>query len=192
MVFLRSVVCVLGMIFGSALAANKPASAYLPGIVHWPQTYNNCGPASVAGVLGYYGVKISQAEVQKVLRPTGEGYMSAEGIDGYVKTFGLRATRFKAGEIGHLKRLLDKGIPVLVLQWLDRPGHIPHFRIVRGYDDANRVVWVSDPYFGGEAYISYADFMTLWDVYNREFIPIYPKDWTSKIEAILNVKIPKS
>ncbi|MBB6097778.1 ABC-type bacteriocin/lantibiotic exporter with double-glycine peptidase domain [Deinobacterium chartae] len=174
-------------LLGPAQAARQPSSAYLEGIAHTFQTYNNCGPASLVSVLGYYGYRVSQEEARKALRPQG-GYMTADVIDPYLRPYGLRATRFKGGRLEDLKKLVSAGIPVLVLQWLDRVGGTPHFRVVRGYDDRAGVMWVSDSMYGAQAYLSYADFQTLWSVYGQEFIPIYPEGWQGRLEALLGVK----
>lgn len=166
---------------------SRPASAYLPGLRHVAQTYNNCGPASIVSVLGYYGIQKSQDELRRILRPNG-GYMTAGVIDPYLRPLGLRATRFRGGTPEHLRRLIAQGVPVIVLQWLDRVGGIPHFRVVRGYDDASGVFWLDDPIYGENVYVSYLDFVRLWGVYGEEFIPVYPEGWQSRIESILGVK----
>lgn len=163
------------------------AALYLPNLSYVAQTYNNCGPASIVSVLGYYGINASQDALRQVLRPNG-GYMTAGVIDPFLKPYGLRATRFKGGNIEHLRRLIEQGIPVIVLQWLDRVGGIPHFRVVRGYDDKAQVMWLSDPIYGPNVYVNYADFERLWGVYGQEFIPVYPQDAVAKVEAALGVK----
>ncbi|WP_045233519.1 C39 family peptidase [Deinococcus pimensis] len=186
---LRLLSLVLGLVVLSSAGetASRPASAYLPGVGYVAQTYNNCGPASIVSVLDYYGFKKSQDEVRLVLRPNG-GYMKADVIDPYLRPFGLRATRFKNGSAEHLRRLVAQGVPVIVLQWLDRVGGIPHFRVVRGYDDKSGVFWISDPIYGANVYLRYEDFDTLWGVYGQEFIPVYPEGWQSRIMTILGLK----
>ncbi|PYE54439.1 C39 family peptidase [Deinococcus yavapaiensis] len=174
-------------LLSASAAFARPASAYLPDLAFVHQTYNNCGPASIVSVLGYYGLKADQSELARVLRPRG-GYMTADVIDPFLKPYGLRATRFKRGEIEHIRLLVAQGIPVIVLQWLDRVGGIPHFRVVRGYDDKQGVFWMADPIYGPNVYVDYHDFERLWAVYGQEFIPVYPEGWQAKIEKILGVK----
>lgn len=192
----------LGLLVGASAVTQQNVrasrSAYIPGLTFQPQTYNNCGPASVAGVLGAYGVSLTQEEVSQVLRPTGTGYMRADVIDGYVRQFGLRAPLVVSGRIENIKAVIDLGVPVLVLQWLkgsgsgkDFVGEVPHFRTVRGYDDQAGVFWVNDPLIGEDAVISYKDFTTLWSVYDRWFIPIYPQNLTPRMEATLGIKMPR-
>lgn len=181
----RTALLYLVFILGSAAAL--PSSAYLPGLTHVAQSYNNCGPAALVSVLGYYGYRADQAALASVLRPQG-GYMTSGVIAPFLRNYGLRATVFKNGQAGHLRALLAAGIPVITLQWLDREGGIPHFRVVRGYDDKAGVFWLDDPLYGANVYVSYADFQRLWGVYGQEFIPVYPAGWEAKVAALLGVR----
>lgn len=165
-----------------------PVSAYLAAVGHVAQTYNNCGPASIVSVLSYYGVRASQGEVAGVLRPNG-GYMLAGVIPPFVTRYGLRATRFKNGSLENLRQLAAAGIPVIVLQWMNRPGGIPHFRVVRGYDDAAGLMWLSDPIYGPNVYVKYADFERLWGLAGQEFVPVYRPAQTVLVGRILNVRL---
>src|SRR4051812_15008199 len=49
----------------------SPESLRLPGFQYIRQTLNNCGPASIAEVLHYWGVERTQDDVRVVLRPDG-------------------------------------------------------------------------------------------------------------------------
>ena len=124
--------------------------------------------------------------------------MMADVIDGFVRPYGLRATRFSGGDLEHIKRTIDLGIPVLVLQWLrgsgtgkNFVGEIPHFRTVRGYDNKSGIFWIDDPLLGPNVVISYRDFKTLWGVYNNQFIPVYPTNMTAALERAIGTRIPR-
>jgi uncharacterized protein len=164
-----------------------PRAVQLGGLNFVYQTYNNCGPAALVSVLGAYGLRADQAALAAELRPNG-GYMTTEVIDPFLKPLGLRATRFRSGQLSHLRALLSAGYPVLVLQWLNAPGGVPHFRVVRGFDDASRRIFLSDPIYGPNVYLSYADFDRLWNVYGQEFIPVYPASDAAKVARLLGVK----
>ncbi len=172
----------------SQTAQLHPTSAYLAAVGHVAQTYNNCGPAAIVAVLNYYGVQASQGEVAGVLRPNG-GYMLAGVIPPFITRYGLRATRFRNGSLENLRQLAAAGIPVIVLQWMNRPGGIPHFRVVRGYDDAAGLVWLSDPIYGPNVYVKYADFERLWTLAGQEFVPVYRPAQTALVGRILNVRL---
>jgi uncharacterized protein len=171
----------------SPAAPAHPASAYL-AVGHVHQTYNNCGPASIVSVLSYYGLKVDQQDAARVLRPAG-GYMMAGVIPPFVARYGLSATRFKNGSLENLRQLTAAGIPVIVLQWMNRVGGIPHFRVVRGYDDRTGLVWLSDPIYGPNVYVHYADFERLWTLAGQEFVPVYRPDQKALVGRLLNVRL---
>lgn len=67
-------------------------SAFIHTVRYISQTLNNCRPASVAEVLGYWGIDRSQGQVQAVLRADGNSRgMAPFGIPGYAKDLGMRA-----------------------------------------------------------------------------------------------------
>lgn len=164
-----------------------PHAVQLSGLGFVYQTYNNCGPAALVSVLGAYGLRADQMALAEELRPGG-GYMTSGVIDPFLKPLGLRATRFHSGQLSHLKSLLSAGYPVIVLQWMNQVGAAPHFRVVRGFDDGTRRIFMSDPIYGPNVYLSYTDFDRLWNVYGQEFIPVYPASDAAKVARILGVK----
>jgi uncharacterized protein len=164
-----------------------PVSAFLD-VGYVAQAYNNCGPASIVSVLRYYGLQVDQGQVAQVLRPNG-GYMLAGVIPPFVERYGLKATRFKNGKLEYLRQLTAAGIPVIVLQWLNNANTIPHFRVIRGYDDRSGLVFLSDPIYGPNVYVSYSDFERLWSLAGQEFVPIYRPAQTALVGRILNVRL---
>ncbi|MDR6218464.1 C39 family peptidase [Deinococcus soli (ex Cha et al. 2016)] len=170
---------------GGTATTPIPPAAYLQSVGWVKQTYNNCGPASIIAALENYGLTANQAAVARQLRPNG-GYMTADVIDPFLRSYGLSAQRYKNGSIQALRPLIASGIPVIVLQWLDREGGIPHFRVVRGYDDRTQTIYLSDSIYGPNVYLSYTDFERLWGVYRNEMIPVFPTgmtDWVNELVA---------
>lgn len=174
-------------------AATQPPSKaiFLPRGLTWSkQTFNNCGPQALSSILSYYGVRVNQEKISQTLKACPKCYMRSDVIDPYVKGFGLRAQRFQNGAAGHIKVLVRAGYPVLVLQYLNKPGEVPHFRIVTGFDDSLKTFYVNDPYYAPNASISYQAFDTLWgDLYSRQFIVVYPAPDRSRIGKLLGVKL---
>src|SRR5690348_9940646 len=73
-------------------SATPPAKAALGPLEFISQTMNNCGPASVAEVLDFWGIHKSQGEVQAVLRADGNpNGMSPFGLPSYVRGLGMAA-----------------------------------------------------------------------------------------------------
>jgi LysM repeat protein len=166
--------------FGNAL----PIRTYLDGLAFEHQTYNNCGPSALSSVLGFYKAQVSQDVIRRATR-RGNAYMHVSAIAPELSKFGLKTITIKNGRLDQVKRLLALGIPVIVLQWYDRPGHIAHFRVVRGYDDQAGLVWVSDSMIGPVAYLNYASFDALWNTQGRQMFPVYPKGFDGQVKALL-------
>ncbi|AWN23601.1 hypothetical protein DKM44_10475 [Deinococcus irradiatisoli] len=166
--------------FGDAL----PLRTYLKGLAFDFQTYNNCGPSALSSVLGFYKVRLSQSVIQQTTRQ-GSEYMQVSAIAPELAKFGLHTRTIRGGQIRQVKKLLALGIPVIVLQWYDRPGHINHFRVVRGYDDQAGVMWVSDSMIGPVAYLSYRDFDELWNTQGRQMFPVYPAGYEAQVKTFL-------
>ena len=166
--------------FGKAL----PVRTYLQGLAFDRQTYNNCGPSALSAVLGFYKAQVSQDAIRRTTRPGG-GYMQVSAIAPELSRYDLRTLTIHNGRLDQVKRLLALGIPVLVLQWYDRPGHINHFRVVRGYDDAAGLVWVSDSMIGPVAYMSYESFDGMWNTQGRQMFPVYPRGFEAQVQALL-------
>ncbi|CAM3589135.1 LysM peptidoglycan-binding domain-containing protein [Deinococcus saxicola] len=166
--------------FGNEL----PIRTYLPGLGFSLQTYNNCGPSALSSVLGFYKVQIGQNVIQRTARPDG-GYMQISAIAPELRKFKLRTLAVRGGHLSQIKRLLALGIPVIVLQWYERPGEVPHFRVVRGYDDQAGLVWVSDSMVGPLAYMSYRSFDALWNTQSRQMFPVYPEGYDKLVRRLV-------
>ena len=166
--------------FGNML----PMRTFLQGLAFDHQTYNNCGPSALSSVLGFYKAQVSQEAIRRTTRKNG-GYMQVSAIAPELGKYGLNTLTIHNGRLDQVKRLLALGIPVIVLQWYDRPGHIDHFRVVRGYDDQAGLVWVSDSMIGPVAYLSYASFDALWNTQGRQMFPVYPKGFDGAVRALL-------
>lgn len=161
-----------------------PVRTYLQGLSFDFQTYNNCGPSALSSVLGFYRVHIGQDVIQRTTR-TGDAFMQISAIAPELARFKLKTIAVRQGQPAQVKRLLSLGIPVIVLQWFDRPGHINHFRVVRGYDDQARVFWVSDSMVGPLAYLSYHSFEVLWNTQARQMFPVYPEGYDAVVRKLI-------
>ncbi|MDV6374028.1 LysM peptidoglycan-binding domain-containing protein [Deinococcus arenicola] len=166
--------------FGNEL----PLRTYLPGLGFSLQTHNNCGPSALSSVLGFYRVHIGQNVIQRTARPDG-GYMQISAIAPELRKFKLRTLSVRGGQLSQVKRLLALGIPVIVLQWYGPSGQIPHFRVVRGYDDQAGLVWVSDSMVGPLAYMSYKSFDALWNTQSRQMFPVYPEGYDKLVRRLV-------
>jgi len=168
-----------------AVAPSGPAAS-VGDLAHIWQTYNNCGPASVAEVLSYWGVYRTQYQAQLVLRadnnPRG---MWPYGVPGYARSVGVRALVGVAGTPRLIKALVSNGFPVIVNQAYSVTDSSRHYRPIQSYDDRQGVFVSSDP-FGGAGYtITYADFNKIWAAANNRFIVLYPPSKALLLNAAL-------
>ena len=161
-------------------------SARLYGIQHAWQTWNNCGPATLAMTLSYYGSDLDQAAAGSALRgnPDDKNVSPAELI-AFARAQGFQARLLVNGDADRLRRLIDAGVPVLIETWLDPEdaGGLGHYRLLVGYDD-DAGAWIAyDTYVGVNLvnpqgdyqgiWLPYAETEALWKVFNRTAVVIY-------------------
>jgi tetratricopeptide (TPR) repeat protein len=169
----------------------------LSGIRHEWQTWNNCGPATIAMNLSYFGSTIDQAQAGAVLRLSADDKnVSPHELVAYAQSQGYVSQRLVNGSTDLARTLLSNGIPVLVETWHEEHPNdgLGHYRLLVGYDDASQEWTIYDSYdrtnlisvdpYGGLRY-SFADLEALWKVFNRAFVLAYPPDRAPIVEAIL-------
>ena len=174
-----------------------PTQVRLTGLDHWWQTWNNCGPATLAMNLSYYGSRAGQAEVAAALRPDPDDKnVTPEEMAAYARSLGFGALVRVNGDAERLRQLLAAGIPVLIETWHEpEPGNgMGHYRLLVGYDDPAgewiaydsydaRGVSRDGPYSGIR--LPYDELGWLWDVFNRVYLVVFPPDQAPALEAIL-------
>ena len=130
-------------------------------------TYNGCGPASLAMVLKYYNLDISQEEIAEEIMVkdnpfTNEEYCNPLKMVFYVRKLGLKA-KFKLMAINKIKGYLQEGIPVIAIQFSRFPKILQnlHYRIAIGYDDDFGELIFHDVLFGENYAMEYSYFKSL-------------------------------
>ena len=169
----------------------------LTGMRHEWQTWNNCGPATVAMAMSYFGSPIDQAQAGAVLRLSPDDKnVSPEELVAYAQNQGYVAALLVNGSTELARTLLSNGVPVLVETWHeDEPDNgLGHYRLLAGYDDAQQNWIVYDSYdhtglIDGDHYLGlrmpYAKLDAWWKVFNRTYVLVYPPDLTPVVDAIL-------
>ena len=169
-----------------------PASARLNGFQHQFQDWNNCGPATMAMTMSYFGLNVTQNDTAAFLKPSPEDRnVSPYEMVNYVN----QQTDFTAisranGTPETIKRLISQGIPVILEIGIEPPGEYRwlgwygHYLLVVAYDDAEEQFWVYDSWLGtslvpgenadrnGRA-LTYDDLDTFWPQFNRNYIAVY-------------------
>lgn len=174
---------------GMGLAQNQ---VDLKGVPHEYQRLNNCGPTTVGMYLGYYGTPLNQHQIAPVLKPNPKDKnVSPEQVVDYVQQQGFRAKLGSGGNLGTLKKLLRRGIPVMVHTWMELPGEggLGHFRLVTGYDESRGQFTTFDSYLGPRRVFSYRQFDRDWQVMNRTYLVVYPEKQAAWVEKALGVRM---
>jgi ABC-type bacteriocin/lantibiotic exporter with double-glycine peptidase domain len=121
---------------GGDLPQDRKVRHCIPKVPFYPQSKYQCGPASLASVLNYYGFPVTPGEIanaiyEKRLR----GTLSIDLVL-YAQRVGFSAKAYR-GNLTDLKSHVSKDRPLIVFQDLGYPIlSIPHFSVVVGYDDA--------------------------------------------------------
>jgi tetratricopeptide (TPR) repeat protein len=132
------------------------------------------------------GIETSQQRIADELRPNkGDKNVDATEIAGYRERFNLHSRVMVGGDAERLRRLTAAGIPVIVEQLLHEGDDISHFRLVRGYDDANAVFITGDSYYAATYNLGYKTFEELWRMFNFRYLPVWREDQAATVQAIL-------
>ncbi len=159
-----------------------PSSALLEPTNYQPQTYNNCGPCSIAILLGYYGPWITQHEVNDIVPPGPSVCASAD----YMPHHQLEGRAYQVPSLRDpIRLLLANGIPVIASQRLELESDIGHYRVIKGYDDAAGEFISDDPLQskGPDYHIDYETFARL--ARRGAFVAVYPPEMDAQVQSLM-------
>jgi ABC-type bacteriocin/lantibiotic exporter with double-glycine peptidase domain len=133
----------------------------IAGVPFIPQETYQCGPASLAMVLRFYGAEVVPDEIAAELYlPSARGTVNFD-LEFYARRRGFQARSFR-GTLKGAKDELRRGRPLIVFQDLGFASYpVPHFAVLLGYDDRAGVVVLhsgTTPY----RVVSYAEFERTW------------------------------
>lgn len=173
-----------------------PALMVLPPPAHITQGPNNCGPATLAMYLRFYGWGGDQYTISDVIKPvSADRNVNVDELDYYVRVnVGALNTLFRVnGSLEMIKQLLAAGIPVMV-----EKGHVieidylfnddywnGHYALVTGYDDAAGEFIFQDSYNGPDQRMGYEEFDMWWQHFNRVYNLVFRPEQAATVEAIL-------
>jgi len=110
-------------------------SQLIEEVPFYPQQEYQCGPASLAGVLNYWGVHISPGEIAtEIYSKSAKGTLTLDMIV-YSERQNLKAQQY-GGSLQDLRTNIDSGYPLIVLVdhgfWIYQQNH---FMVVVGYNE---------------------------------------------------------
>lgn len=181
-------------------------TARIGDITHQFQSWNNCGPATLAMSLSHFDLDLKQEETASWLKPDPEDRnVSPEELVAYVnENTDLQSVMRVNGTVELLKRFITAGFPVIIETGIDPPGDYSwlewygHYYLVVAYDDSNETIFVYDSWLGsgenpqgerinveeGRA-IGYEDFDNHWRQFNRTFIVTYEESEFDTVADII-------
>ncbi len=174
-----------------------PERVQLPAPAWEKQDWNNCGPATLAMALRFYGWSGDQFDISALLKPDrGDKNVNVEELVYYVRTrAGWLGAEFRVGgDFETLKRFLAAGYPVMVEKGfiLDPSdgggGWAGHYLLLTGYDEREGIFIAQDsnPGTGGpDRRVSYKELDEGWKAFNRVYILIFPTGERQAIEGLL-------
>jgi tetratricopeptide (TPR) repeat protein len=167
-----------------------PPNTQLEGFRHEFQTWNNCGPATLAMALSFWGWEGDQRPIAEFTKPNSrdKNVMPYE-LTAYVGEETDLEVRYRVGgEIELLKRFLASGFPVIIEKGFEGPGFegwIGHYVLATGYDELSRQFTMQDSYYGPDQIMEYEDLESYWRAFNFTYLVIYPSDREEDAIAIL-------
>lgn len=165
-----AVVSVLLLPEAQAAATDLPRAKALIQVPMTRQaTDYTCGAAAVQSIIGYHGENIRESQLAKELKTNPKEGTNPNDIIAYARKRGYKVNLTQNCSLVQLKKMIDAGIPVLVLiqAWPERKVNYAtdwedgHYVVAIGYDDAN--VYFMDPCtLGNYTYIPTKEFLTRW------------------------------
>ena len=160
------------------------------------QDLNNCGPATLALYLRYFGWAGNQFDISKVIKPTRDDRnVNVEELVYYVHNNAgwLKAEFRVGGDLDTLKRMIAAGMPVMIEETFttDRVGWpgddmwAGHYLLITGYDDAAQQFTAHDSEDGPNQKIPYAVLDEKWESFNRVYIMVYTPESEEDIKRAL-------
>jgi tetratricopeptide (TPR) repeat protein len=158
----------------------------LTGMRHERQTWNNCGPATLAMQLSYFGRTETQREAAAFLKPDPDDKnVSPDELVAYAQSLGFDARAIVGGDIDMLRTLVTNGFPVIVETWfIPKPNdEMGHYQLIVGYDGDTFIFY--DSYEGPNLRETVEHFDPLWKVFNRTAILVWSPEQAPLVQAIL-------
>jgi len=183
-------------------ATPQPSPTPIPAVVELPaplweqQGANNCGPATLALYLRYYGWEGNQDNIAQVVKPISEDRnVNPEELVYFIRTHaGWLSAEFRVGgDLQLLKQLIAAGFPVMIEEsfYFDQPYWpnddlwAAHYLLVTGYDDSAQTFTGQDSFHGPNQVVSYTTLDSYWQIFNRVYLLVYPPAQEEALKSIL-------
>jgi tetratricopeptide (TPR) repeat protein len=177
-----------------------PQQSNIPSPPFEGQDWNNCGPATLAMYLRFYGWDGKQTDISDNLKPIkADRNVNVEDLAQYVRANAgwLNAEYRVGGNLSLLRTLIANGIPVMIESSYILPeGSLGvmgpqddrwtgHYLLVNGYDDATETFITQNSFVSPDWKVSYSQLDGDWQSFNRVYILIFRPEQQPLLESIL-------
>lgn len=160
------------------------------------QDWNNCGPATLALALRFWGWQGDQFTISDVIRPVRQDKnVNMVEMADYVNQLpdNLKAEIRVGGDLLMLKRLIAAGFPVVIeesfkLEKAAWPGDdlwAGHYLMLTGFDDQTSLFVTQDSYYGPDRLVGYAEVESAWQSFNNVYLVVFPEERMHNIQNLL-------
>jgi len=167
------------------------ADALLKGFTFVQQTgVNNCGPASFATMISYWGIELTLEEVRPILKPNPEDpNVRPDELKTYAESLGYQMLIRDNGDFELIKRFILAGYPVLIETGYDPEpdtiGWTSHFLTLVGYSESQGGFIAMDTYRRPNWFYPYEEIGRFWREFNRRYMIAYRPDQAAAVASIV-------
>lgn len=177
-------------------AAPLPEKVVLPPPAIELQDWNNCGPATLAMYLRFYGWEGDQKTIAAEIKPISTDRNTAiQEMAGYVRrrVDWLESVYRFGGDIDLLRRIVAAGMPVMIEEvhrldrsfWPNDDRWSAHYLLITGYDDARQVFISQNSFTGADQMVNYNELELNWQPFNHLYLLLYRPQDSQAVKELL-------
>ena len=157
---IKDLIIFIFLLYSCATIHSTGKNHIIENVPFYPQTSHQCGPASLAGVLNYWGIKVTPEEIAKeIYSSSARGTLNIDMVL-YAQRKGLTAIQYE-GTVEDLRKNIDSRYPIIVLvDYGFFSIQADHFMVVIGYNEHGVIVNSGKD---KDKFISEKDFFKKWE-----------------------------
>ncbi len=165
--------------------------ALLTGFTFVQQTgSNNCGPASFATMISYWGIALTLEEARSFLKPNpSDPNVRPDEMVRLAESLGYRMIVRENGNFERLKQFILAGYPVMIESGYDPEpqtiGWTSHFLTLVGYSEQDGGFIAMDTYRRPNWFYPYNELDYYWRQFNRRYLVAYRPDQAVAVASII-------
>jgi len=168
-------VCLSAGYAGTPSPLDTASHHLIDNVPYLRQKREHCGPASLAMVLGYYNVILSQEELaEEFYRKEISGSLNLDLLIS-ARRHGFDAAT-PEGSLSLLKRYISSNVPIIIMVSSSPGSNKYHFMVVFGYDDTHELFRIHSGRTR-DGTIGYNELDRIWEPTGKWMLAVERKDW---------------